>query len=486
VFDFETAPLGGINTDPTYEQGDFTLTQVGIAPDAKAERVETTKKPGAVNRYAMRILALSKKPSGPLTVEVVFSEPATRVSMVVRNNATSGNAVITPDLLFDATPSSSGPHSHCPSGSSPDTSLDVPYTQGQYIQCVLEEFPNNAYEGFTVTASASDKFYWDDLIIETAECDPSAPSCSNLPLFPTDSPETFLTLNRLHQKAEVQEEGFYNINTCVFRDIREDEDVRRDLYLSEVVGPVGTGTGTCVGPYWENFIDENPDLTIDAMFRSFEGAFEGVWGHWVQLIDTSFTGAFHGPVLTTSFAENVIDFPITTDGELACDVWLSSRPLTLAFDNPDTGRANNRTVRCNRPESMTRRTIQTMPLRLAGFPILDELANIYAQAAATQRAVDGAKACATDDGSIENVRLLVVEGKDKLLTGHVDTAINLFEQAQVLAYALDVTPCAASENFVGELTAIIGALAFTAFDRVKHFDPDTWEHYTLAIEDFQP
>jgi hypothetical protein len=191
-------------------------------------------------------------------------------------------------------------------------------------------------------------------------------------------------------------------------------------------------------------------------------------------------------VLTTSFAENVIDFPITTDGELACDVWLSSRPLTLAFDNPDTGRANNRTVRCNRPESMTRRTIQTMPLRLAGFPILDELANIYAQAAATQRAVDGAKACATDDGSIENVRLLVVEGKDKLLTGHVDTAINLFEQAQVLAYALDVTPCAASENFVGELTAIIGALAFTAFDRVKHFDPDTWEHYTLAIEDFQP
>ena len=481
LFDFEAAPVGNNNTNPTYVQGDFTLSHVTVNPPANAvaERVQTTKKPGATNQYAMRVLGLSKKSTGPLIVEVAFSEPVVRVSLVVRNNATSGNAVITPILAndnLDPVPSASGLHSHCPAGSEPAVLLDVPYTQGQFIECVLEEFANSAYWGFRITASASDKFYWDNLRVETAECDPSAPSCFNVPLFPTGSPETFLTLSRLHQNAQVEIGGFYNINTCVFRDIREDEDGHRDLWLTEVVGV--NGTGTCVGDYWENFIAEHPNLTIGAMFKSFEGAFEGEPGHWVQLVDTSFTGAFHGPVVTTSFAEDVIDFPITPpDLELPCAVGLSFRPLTLAFDNPATGLANNRTIRCNRPESMTRRTIQTMPLRLAGFPLLDELANLYAQTAAALRAVDEAKECANDDQPIENIRLLVLEGKAKLLLGHFDTAISLFQQAQIYSFFLDVTPCDPGANLIGELAATTGALAFTAFDRAKHFDPNTWETY---------
>ena len=489
LFDFESAPLGNDNSNPTYVQGDFTLSHVTVDPpaNAHAERVQTTRKPDATNQYAMRVIALSKKSTGPLTIEVTFSEPVVRVSMVVRNSATSGNAVITPILgtPFPMLPSASAPHSHCPAGSQPTSSLDVPYTQGQYVECVLEEFPNNAYWGFRVTAGSSDKFYWDDLRVETAECDPASASCFNLPLFPTDAPETFLTLTRLRVNAQIEAAGFYNLNSCVFRDIREDEGEKRDLLLAEVVGT--NGTGTCTGEYWASFIVENPNLVIEAMFESFAGAFEGEPGYWIQLLDTSFTGAFHGPVLTTSFAEDVIDFPITLpQTELPCAVGLSWRPLTLAFDNPLSGKANNRTVRCNRPESMTRRTIQTMPLRLAGTPLLDELENIFAQTGAALRAVDEAKECANHDTPIEAIRLYVLEGKAKLLLGHVDNAISLFQQAQIDSFFLDLTPCDASLNLIGELASITGALAFTAFDRVKNFNPDTWEKYDPPVPPYNP
>jgi len=421
-----------------------------------------------------------------------------------------------------ATPIGSDTGVSIPSDGDPNTDDEClsPYTRFVFGD---EDGP---YTGLDLSVPLNGELQWDNLVVTVADeqaYDPDSTGARNVPVSIEEN-STVIQLDAFLMVASnvIAPIGggdpVLDFDFCVGRDLREAHVpngpsvyTRRALPVSQVAG-----TGSCTGDLpggstdlpnsagtastWEELL-AHIDLVIPPWNRTFRGDFEGVDGFWFVIASVRTNVEFDGPILVKEIPEifpglAYYDVVPDTEGdgndfdELACNATLNKRPSGLAglvtafgeWPNVERNLMIKSTFRCNRPETMTRRTHHVYPVRHDGV-FVDQKAGLVLQLAGIGATIQEAMSCAAAGpsgvGSLQSMRVDLLAATAAALLHQWNKALMRLES---IATKANMTTFSTSDgcvrrNYKGNLVGRGLTGAFTVWDSFLHPTVPGWEIY---------
>ena len=520
-FDFDSAPFCPVGSE-CFEFFDPVFVIEDEETDEELFRVENT----ALNNMSVEWRESDGQgwiqntlPDGTGTAEIVFDGPSVTSFSICFAYTPDADA---PESEATATPKGSDVGVQIPSDGDNNTDDDClsPYVRFEFGE---EDGP---YTGLDLSVPSNGSLEWDNLVVTTEDevaYDPDSTGARDVPVT-TGEDQTVIELDAFLMVASNVlapldgSDPVLDFDYCVARDLREAHApegpsvyTRRALPAAEVAG-----TGSCTGDLpggptdlpnnagtvstWEELLAEI-DLVIPPWNRTFRGTFDGEDGFWFVVASIRTNAEFDGPILVKEIPEifpglvydNLV--PDTEDDgndfdELACNATVNMRPSGLAglvtafgeWPNVEGNLMIKSTFRCNRPETMTRRTHHVYPVRHDGV-FVDQKAGLVLQLAGIGATIQEAMTCAVAGpsgvGSLQSMRVDLLAATAATLLHQWSRALMRLESIAVKANAtvfVNSNSCI-PRNYKGNLVGRGLTGAFTVWDSFLHPTTAGWEKY---------
>jgi hypothetical protein len=383
-----------------------------------------------------------------------------------------------------------------------------PPAEGELIgagtTCLTFSEFDGLYGGLMFEIPPSAELQWDDLVINPVVSETSIRGI--LTSDEVEGPQEIINTPTLRMiVSQVALTGDTDFDTCVAQDVREHDGIyeRRFLLPADVFeAEFGTCKGDLESPTlipgtlvevttWEDLLTRI-DFKIPPWTRTFPGEFEGEPGHWFVISSVRTSAEFIGANRVTLIPEEFPGLEFDDEGsELPCDVPLGQRPLSLALlaealnehPNVEGDLPILSTYRCNRPDTMTRRTQHFGPF-YGDSLIFKPKDGLLLQLAGTGATLFESNFCAV--GHSDKVKIAAM----KLHVG-VATAAALLNQwtkvrarLEAIAQTLAVTNFKSdqeclSRNYSGNIGARVVTADFYIFDRIlqANVQGEDWDIY---------